>query len=315
MTHVTFIHGIANKPKSEDLLGIWRRGLTRSTGALDPGASGVSSAMVYWADLLYAEPDAKLAAYESVGELELEAVKQDPAIEAVWLQPEDTVQEIWLRDLAAKLKVEENSPTGNDAQTPPEAEADGTFERVPLPWFVRRRFLKTFLRDVHHYLFDVEVTPRPGETYRVQDEIRRHFLAAQREGAKSGPPHILISHSMGTVIAYDCLKRVPDCLAVEALITIGSPLGLDEIQDKLQPGWTRPDGFPSGKVRDDWVNVFDHLDPVAGFDPFLSSDYRQGGADVILDTHEANHGAWRHDLSKYFAGPQLRAQVRRLLEL
>jgi hypothetical protein len=132
--------------------------------------------MVYWADLLYAEPDAKLAAYESVGELELEAVKQEPAMEAVWLQPEDPVQEIWLRDLAAKLKVEESSPTGNDAQTPPEAEADGTFERVPLPWFVKRRFLKTFLRDVHHYLFDVEVTPRPGETYRVQDEIRRRFL-------------------------------------------------------------------------------------------------------------------------------------------
>jgi pimeloyl-ACP methyl ester carboxylesterase len=56
-------------------------------------------------------------------------------------------------------------------------------------------------------------------------------------------PHIVVSHSLGTVIAYDCLKRIPECPAVDGLITLGCPLGLDEIQDKLQPGWTRADGF------------------------------------------------------------------------
>ena len=80
---------------------------------------------------------------------------------------------------------------------------------------------------------------------------------------------------MGTVIAYDCLKRVGECAAVDGLITIGSPLGLDEVQDKLQPGWSRDDGFPREKVGRGWVNLFDRLDPVCGFDPVLANDFRR----------------------------------------
>jgi pimeloyl-ACP methyl ester carboxylesterase len=124
-----------------------------------------------------------------------------------------------------------------------------------------------------------------------------------------------VSHSMGTVIAYDLLRRVPECPAVDALVTIGSPLGLDEIQDRFRPEWTRADGFPGEKVRSGrWVNVFDRLDPVAGFDPSLANDYRRGGTAIITDIHEPNHGAWRHDIAKYLAGPRLRAALRELLE-
>src|SRR5262249_60591104 len=90
------------------------------------------------------------------------------------------------------------------------------------------------------------------------------------------------------------------------------PLGLDEVQDKLQPGWTRNDGFPRERVRGGWVNVFDRLDPVAGFDPFLANDYRRQEANAVQDLNEQNFGRWRHDIVKYLAGPQLRAALRRL---
>jgi pimeloyl-ACP methyl ester carboxylesterase len=135
------------------------------------------------------------------------------------------------------------------------------------------------------------------------------------EGAARPGPHVVVSHSMGTVIAYDCLKRVPEAPAVDALLTIGSPLGLDEIQDKLAPEWTRDDGFPWEKVGGAWVNVFDRLDPVAGFDPDLANDYRRRGNNVVEDVNEQNHGTWRHDISKYFGRPQLRAHLRRMLGL
>ena len=81
----------------------------------------------------------------------------------------------------------------------------------------------------------------------VQDEIRARMLNALDEGAGEPGPHIVVSHGMGTVIAYDCLKRVARAPVVDGLMTIGSPLGLDEIQDKL----ARVDalnGFPSEKV-------------------------------------------------------------------
>ena len=86
---------------------------------------------------------------------------------------------------------------------------------------------------------------------------------------------MVVSHSMGTVIAYDCLKRVAECPPVDALMTVGSPLGLDEVQDKLRPEWSRASGFPEKLSAADWTNVYDKLDPVAGLDPKVANDYCQ----------------------------------------
>jgi hypothetical protein len=108
---------------------------------------------------------------------------------------------------------------------------------------------------------------------------------------------------------------VADCPAVDAYITIGSPLGLDEIQDKLQPGWSRDDGFPHEKVRGDWVNIYDRLDPVAGLDPAIANDYRRGGVNIVRDVQQTNPGAWRHDAGKYLGGPQFRGHLARILEI
>jgi hypothetical protein len=60
MPHVTFIHGILNKPPKEALLNIWNGALAALVGGdsgIDLGANGVSTSMVYWADVLYAQPD------------------------------------------------------------------------------------------------------------------------------------------------------------------------------------------------------------------------------------------------------------------
>jgi pimeloyl-ACP methyl ester carboxylesterase len=141
------------------------------------------------------------------------------------------------------------------------------------------------------------------------------MIKVLQEGAAKPGPHIVVSHSMGTVIAYDCLKRVADAPRVDGLMTIGSPLGLDEIQDKLHPEWTRDDGFPSEKVNGGWVNVYDKLDPVAGFDPNLANDYRKAKSTVVDDLNEQNYGSWRHDISKYLRGENLRTKLRGLLKL
>ncbi len=112
---------------------------------------------------------------------------------------------------------------------------------------------------------------------------------------------------MGTVIAYDCLLRAAGCPSIDALVTIGSPLGLDEIQDQMQPEWTRQNGFPASRLTT-WVNVFDVLDPVAGFDPLLANDFLLGGRRAILDIDEPNFGWWRHDISKQLIADQNQAR-------
>lgn len=319
--HVTFIHGIANKPSADELTSIWLRSLRSDARAepLDLDAEGIGSNLCYWADVLYDSPELMRRIEESiVGDALTDSADED----LTWAQDLPGEEETFVRELRQKFDFDQPPPEGDD-YAPPVSEAGASFERVPLPWFVKRRLMKALLRDVHHYLFDTEHSPRPDETFRVRQEIRGRMLRALEEGAEAAgdAPHVVVSHSMGTVIAYDCLKRVPDCPGVSALMTIGSPLGLDEIQDKLQPeaddepGWSRSDGFPSEKVSSGWANVYDRLDPVAGFDPKLANDYRRQGGEVIDDVNEQNHGRWRHGIDKYLSGELLRNRLRALLQL
>jgi pimeloyl-ACP methyl ester carboxylesterase len=149
---------------------------------------------------------------------------------------------------------------------------------------------------------------------RIQQTIRRRFVEALAAPGVSRP-HVVVSHSMGTVIAYDCLKRVADCPTVDGLITLGSPLGLDEVQDQLQPGWSRTDGYPHERVHGAWTNVFDRLDPVCGFDPMFANDYLRGGLAAAEDIAVSNDGTWRHSLVKYLRQPPVTAALRRMLAL
>ena len=289
-----------------------RRSLT-DNGGLDLGADGVTSSMVYWADVMYAAPLAE-ADQESAGD-EAVAESKSPEVD-LGVADMDAGEVAWTAGLAAKLSV----PLALEAVGTAVVEAAPspireTLERIPLPWPLKERLMKKLLRDVHHYLFNVDYSPRPGATFKVQDEIRARMIRALKEGAKQRGPHIVVSHSMGTVIAYDCLKRVADAPAVDALMTIGSPLGLDEVQDKLRPEWSRDNGFPFEKVGGRWVNIYDRLDPVAGFDPKFANDYRRGSNSLVEDINEQNHGSWRHDLTKYFHGTQLRTKLRELLQL
>jgi hypothetical protein len=322
MPHITFIHGISNKPAADRLLSAWENALARESG-LDCGTEGITTEMVYWADVLYTQPDTNISAYESLEELEgVAGVEQALAEEPGWREQLPPDERRLVERLAERLGADVASPEEGGVAPgahPPvsstEKEALETLERIPLPWAIKRPLMKLLLRDVHHYLFNVRHEPRPGESYQVRDVIRDRMLAALKRGAAQPGPHVVVSHSMGTVIAYDCLKRVPGCPTVDAFVTLGSPLGLDEIQDQFQPEWTRNDGFPHGQVRGRWVNVFDRLDPVAGFDPEFANDYRHGGRPVVLDIDEPNWGSWRHSITKYLRGEKLRQQMRELLQL
>ena len=310
MAHVTFIHGIANKPAPDVLQQLWLDGLARESG-LDLPARGVSVAMVYWADVLYPAPLTEEEITESLGG----AV---PALEGVTSAAAPLAKTPKEAELIAGLALSFGMVSGIAEVVSPlttSAPVEEATERIPLPGFVKKRVMEAYLRDVHHYLFNVEFSPRPGESFKVRDEIRARFVKALTAGQQRPGPHVVVSHSMGTVIAYDCLKQVAGCPAVDGLMTVGSPLGLDEVQDGLTPGWTRENGFPSDRLSGEWVNVFDRLDPVAGFDPQLASDFLKDHTRMVTDIHEPNFGRWRHDISKYLRGLKLRASLERMLSL
>jgi hypothetical protein len=316
MAHVTFIHGISNKPPAEQLHRIWLNALIQENlgndDALDLGAYGVTSSMVYWADVMFEKP-LDDAALESVGDLEnnAEVARQESDPDMSWRNRISGEEKRTVDALAARLSFD---PLVDDDYQPEAAEVDRKLERIPIPWFIKRRLMKQFLRDVHHYLFNYEFSPRPEVKFPVQDEIRRRLVSALIDGSKKPGPHILLSHSMGTVIAYDCLKRIPECPSIDGLMTIGSPLGIDEIQDKFKPEWTRDEGFPN-TVKGLWINIYDVLDPVTGFDGNIANDYKRENEEVIEVINEQNWGSWRHSITKYLNGPKLRAALAQQLGL
>ena len=311
MPHVTFVHGIANKIAADDLHHEWLDALRDGDG-VDLRAEGVTSSMCYWADVLYAAP-----AVQRLGAAD-EAVVDEAVIDELGIA--DTGD--WLSTLPAeeaasvrRLATELGADTAVDPAPQPLAAQAAALERIPLPAPVKRRLMAMILRDVHHYLWDTETTPRPGETFHVRTEVRRRAVEALAR-AGSSRPHVLVGHSLGTVIAYDVLQNVDEVARVDGLLTLGSPLGLDEVQDRLKPGWSRSDGFPSRSMSTrTWVNVYDRLDPVCGFDPAIASDFCWQGRPTVLDLHEPNWGAWRHDVTKYLRGDQLRQTLAGLLEL
>jgi hypothetical protein len=309
MAHVTFVHGIANKPPAEDLLRVWRRALADAAEPLPLGDLGVTTSLVYWADLMYEKPQDDASAEEATGEALLDASGS-----AEQPQPANAEEAAFIAAVRAKLTALSAAQMTAAELPGTTSGAQGTFERVPLPWFIKKRIMDIFLRDVHHYLFDTEFAP-PGRTpVHIQQTIRQRFVDAVC-GQNVSRPHIVVSHSMGTVIAYDCLKRVAACANVDGLITIGSPLGLDEIQDKLHPEWTRANGFPRERVAADWINLYDRLDPVCGFDPALANDYRERDTGVVKDIPVENDGAWRHSATKYLRQPAFRRSLRGMLGL
>jgi hypothetical protein len=102
--------------------------------------------------------------------------------------------------------------------------------------------IETFMRDVYLY------TTQPG----VRTQIDRIVSAALNESAC-----VVVGHSLGSVVAYNVLRSDPRALKVRAYVTVGSPLAIRAIRDRL-----RPIGFPAPAVAA-WYNAYDPKDVVA----------------------------------------------------
>ena len=103
-----------------------------------------------------------------------------------------------------------------------------------------------------------------------------------------------MGHSLGSVIGYDALTAIEGAPTVDALLTVGSPLGISEVPEGLTPQWTSHDGWPSHRIGEGRCsNVYDALDPVCGlFDQMIGTHYRQGGIVRVEGIGASNTGNW-----------------------
>src|SRR4029077_10688990 len=125
MAHVTFIHGIANKPPRDVLLRSWVTALGDGDGP-ELDARGVSSSMAYWANFLYSEPSAVETAHETAEAMERAGVED---VDMDWARHASGEEAAMIAGLAAKVGFSEIAADGlgpAGGELVPGAAAEGT---------------------------------------------------------------------------------------------------------------------------------------------------------------------------------------------
>ena len=120
----------------------------------------------------------------------------------------------------------------------------------------------------------------------IQDAVHDIVVPVLGDG-----PTVIVSHSLGTVIAYwSLVEHVPNA-DVPLLITAGSPLGLNTIKKRLP----QPLRIPHGVQR--WLNVTDQEDIVA-LHPRLDQDTFIPGIENVDDIE---NGDDPHAIERYLS--------------
>ncbi len=130
-----------------------------------------------------------------------------------------------------------------------------------------------------------------------RDDHVRCAVANRVEGEITNDTRVMIGHSLGSVVAYECLCAHPEW-PVTTLVTLGSPLGIRNIIfDRLRPPPVGDHGvWPGGVQR--WVNIADGGDIVALVKD-LSLRFGLKVGNVLI-----HNGATSHDLRPYLTAPE-----------
>jgi len=286
---VIYIHGIGNKPEAAILKCQWDR-------ALFGAEMGDRTRLAYWVDReRYPSPEIATCAdgerlqpldpeWTDIGGASIKSVSEEAP-----LRPADQRR---LDAIAAKMLAANARPKAGDKRAK-------VLPFRPVRAIVTRLITRLFLHDVRDFLFDAD------RRERMADTLRRRIAAG-------GGPFIVIAHSQGSMIAYDVLRALKREEAdVRLFVTIGSPLGIDEVQDVLKE-IGGPLRVPECVAQ--WVNVAERLDPVA-LDPELKGEFVRNGRGVQVEDVAVRNPDWQdnpHSSTGYLGTEAVRAVVRQV---
>lgn len=303
---VVYVHGIGEHPAPDALKLQWDL-------ALFGKDLRERSRMAYWADLLH--PVQSTAAAKKAA---VKAAARGPAARKAQAKAAESRAEapgpanatgLDIVQLLADARVDPDTP-GAEAfahdllqvlGAPPQPLVIGPGKKLlPLPPALRRplsrAFLKAFVADTAAYFF--------GDG--VRGKIRQRLIDVLKTTA--GQPVTLVAHSQGSIVAYEVLSALGQAAGnIEALVTIGSPLGIAEVQD-----WLDPDDRQVPEVVRRWHNFADPLDPVA-MDKRLGSDFDPSSKiqdELIINSHSRRVEDFNpHSAVGYLAHPGVRRVV------
>ena len=147
-----------------------------------------------------------------------------------------------------------------------------------------------FLIETYLYLANTE----------FMNEVHQRILACLEKGEE----YIIVSHSLGTVIAYNLLQQLNAEYCIQRFITLGSPLAFKVIQSKLMQPITRPTS-----LNGDWHNFYSPDDFLTTF-PLINEPFNFNPE--IINTSISTFVNSPHKITGYLQHP---AVIQNILEL
>ncbi len=285
------IHGLGNKPPKDILEKWWLTAMEEGLRKQNKATDFPKFELVYWADLLYDKP-----MDENITD------KDDPYF----------LDEKYLPGLP-DFKPEENSL------------------RQKVLDFIEEQLDKLFLNKdltvnysgitdmiIHRYFKDLETyyqekcLDENDEKCLVRKLIRERLANTIKK--YQGNDIMLISHSMGTIIAYDVLTFLVPDIDIHTFITIGSPLGFPVVQGKIAAEWHSKRLVPPKLktppgVKKHWYNLADLKDRIALIYDLSENylpNYRGVIAEdfVVFNDYQSNHVFNPHKSYGYLRTPE-----------
>ena len=277
-----FVHGRGQEFQDPAaVVRSWQAGL--AAGLIKAGMAPLADVPVvfpYYGNLLY-----QITAQVARDPIELEAMPAGPDEAGPFhpYLPEDVGR--LERELLADMATAAGPAAGE------EQEAFG-LDRV-LSWGAARDTLTWIARHtrvdqaiITDYLRDVAVYLTRG---------RSQVLDLVREAIPAEVPVVLVSHSLGTVVARDLLGDAKLRDRTMLWVTAGSPLGLDAVEKNLLTQGARNPGVS-------WVSAYDVHDIVALGHPLLPG-WGPPLSDVRVDNGDSPHSIERYLTHPEVAGP------------
>jgi len=237
------IHGLGNKPPKLLLEEWWRLALQEGLSRINCKHEILNFELVYWADVLHPEP------------LDIHESDDDD---------EDYLDERYV-PASENISEEEVSFKNSVIQSFQEQLNNIIFNEklhVSFP-SVTDFVIKHFFQDLSVYF--TKNSMDENNFNRSAKEIIRNRLIDMLQRYKDYDI-FLIAHSMGTIIAYDVLMELENEIKISTFITIGSPIGVPFIYNKLKEDSNQAD---SEKMRvpncitENWFNFADMNDKLA----------------------------------------------------
>jgi hypothetical protein len=281
-TTMVFLHGRGQEFKNPaELERKWRAGLAAGLiKAGQPPLADVPVAFPFYANLLY-----QITAQVAQDPIELEMLPAGPN-EAGPLHP-DLPEDVGKleRELLANMADAAGAPAGGEEAFRLDRLLSWSAARDTLTWVARhtrvdQAIIVENLRDVAVYLT------------RARDQV----LDLVKNAIPPDVPIVLVSHSLGTVVARDLLDDAGLLERTAFWVTAGSPLGLDAVQKNLLTKGPHNPGV-------DWLTAYDVHDIVA-----LGHPLRPTWGDPLRDI-EVNNADSPHSIERYLNHPEVAGPI------